>query len=139
MSKSPISSRQKAFHPMRITCVIDTNENFIDSVFNIVETHCDDMDIEYDIRFFESSKYSDDRKNISKLPAFHIYLFGLYETTFYAKDDVIEMIDIHFEKMNMKKQKVKARRDAWNKYFQLPKKVFHFVSSHPTESNPMPK
>jgi hypothetical protein len=100
------------------------------------------MAIEYDIRGFQSWKHTDDRNNITKLPAFHIYMGGLYETTFYSNDDVIEMIEGYFEKMKEKEKKRHEAREAWKKYFIIPKTLFRL--SPPTtpqpiqmESNPM--
>ena len=148
MSNSPISSKQKSLHPMKVTCIIDRKERFIDTTFNVVETHCNDIGIQYEIRGFQSSKYSDDRYNITKLPAFHIYTDGLYETTFYTNDDVIEMIDCYFEKMKEKEKKRREAHEAWKNYFQLPKKLFRIVSSNnitetlslaQLKSNPMHK
>lgn len=143
MPNSPISSKQKPLHPMKVTCVVESRyENFVDPVFNIVEEHCNDMGIEYDIRGFQSWRNTDDRDNITKLPAFHIYMGGLYETTFYSNDDVIEMIEAYFEKMKEKEKKRREAREAWKKYFIIPKTLFRL--SPPTtpqpiqmESNPM--
>lgn len=144
MSKSPLSSQQKAFYHMKVCCVIDDNENFIDPVFNVIETHCNDMGIEYDIRAFLSWKNTDDCNNITRLPAFHIYTDGFYQTTFYANDDVIALIESYFEKMKAKEQKRLDARKAWKKYFDLPKRLFRITSSGsitetslPMESNPM--
>ena len=148
MSKGPLSSKQqqqqKALHRMKVCCVIDDNENFIDPVFNVIETHCNDMNIEYDIRPFLSWRNHDDCNNITRLPAFHIYTDGFYQTTFYANDDVIELIESYFNKMKAKEEKCRATRQAWKKYFELPKRLFPITSSGsitetslPMESNPM--
>ena len=142
MSNSPLSSQQKPLHNMKVTCVIDKNEKFMDPVFKIVETHCNDMDIEYDIRGFQSWRNAEDRDNITKLPAFHIYTNGLYQTTFYINDDVISLIESYFQTMKDKEKKRRAAYQAWKKYFIIPKTLFRpstpqLTESQSTESNPM--
>jgi hypothetical protein len=122
---------------MKVICVIDTNEKFTDPVFKIVETHCNDMDIEYDIRGFQSWRIADDRDNITKLPAFHIYTNGLYQTTFYTNDDVISLIESYFQTMKDKEKKRREAYKAWKKYFIIPKTLFRLSTPQPlqTESN----
>jgi hypothetical protein len=126
---APLSSRQKGLYPMKVCCVVAEDEDFRDSTFSFIEKHCLNLGIEYNIRVFNSSMYRKDRNNIMSLPAFHIYTFNHYEETFYPKEDIVHILDGYLDMTKEKQLKRKEKREAWNKYFELPKRIFRVISS----------
>jgi len=66
-----------------------------------IADYIQDRDIPFDLREFDSWKYSHDRHNISRLPAFHIYHGSIYLKTFYPNEkyqQIIEECSIECEK-----------------------------------------
>ena len=72
-----------------------------------IENYIEDRDIPFHIREFDSWKYSHDRHNISRLPAFHIYHGSIYIKTFYPNEKYQEIIDDSFVEC----EKRRVRRD----------------------------
>lgn len=58
-----------------------------------IENYIEDRDIPFHIREFDSWKYSHDRHNIARLPAFHIYHGSIYIKTFYPNENYQQIIE----------------------------------------------
>lgn len=84
---------------MKICQVIASNDNC--DLMPDIANYIRDRDIPFDLREFDSWKYSHDRHNISRLPAFHIYHGSVYLKTFYPNENyekIIEECSIESEK-----------------------------------------
>ena len=61
-----------------------------------IADYIQDRDIPFHLREFDSWKYSHDRHNISRLPAFHIYHGSIYLKTFYPNEKYEKIIEESF-------------------------------------------
>jgi len=62
-----------------------------DTVFDSVTAFCVENTIAFRLEPF-SSGVEEDRENVTRLPAFHIYYKDQYETTFYPEDSVRKIL-----------------------------------------------
>ena len=84
---------------MKICQVVGSGEE--NELIPEIADYIQDRDIPFDLREFDSWKYSHDRHNISRLPAFHIYHGSIYLKTFYPNEkyqQIIEECSIECEK-----------------------------------------
>jgi len=134
---------RKATTPIRIICVTENIRDLDNETVKVVQKHCQDLNIEYETRHFNSRKYSDDRYIITRLPAFYLYSRRCLKVTFYTTDDVIDIIDGHFNKARKEEEELRQVSKSW---FELPRKMFKLASSSPAsgpahvvavEKNPM--
>ena len=121
-------SHNKPSHPTRVCCVVD-DEDFDAAKVAFVQTHCEELGIQYSLREYDSRKYSDDKHNITRLPAFHIYYKISYIGTYYLADPLLEIIDMNIEKVKKKEEE----RVAWANYFKIPRRSLKIVAYNSTE------
>ena len=69
---------------IKVTCVLNHEDEYPTEALLQVKDHCDLLNISFNTRAFDSIKFSEDRKYIEKLPAFHIFVKGLHKDTFYT-------------------------------------------------------
>jgi hypothetical protein len=84
---------------MKICQVVASNDNC--DLMPDIANYIRDRDIPFDLREFDSWKYSHDRHNITRLPAFHIYHGSIYLKTFYPNENyekIIEECSVECEK-----------------------------------------
>jgi len=93
-------------YPIYVVCVVEDLSNVNNSI-NSVKEICNDNKIHFNIREYDSRKYSSDRNNIIKLPAFHIYVKKSYNGTLYLDKPIAEHINVcvtqYLQKKNNKK------------------------------------
>jgi hypothetical protein len=121
-------SHNKPSHPTRVCCVVD-DEDFDVAKVAFVQAHCEELGIQYSLREYDSRKYSDDKHNITRLPAFHIYYKISYIGTYYLADPILEIIDMNIEKVKKKEEE----RVAWANYFKIPRRSLKIVAYNSTE------
>jgi hypothetical protein len=91
-------------YPIYIICVVEDLSNVNNSINNIKEI-CEESKINFNVREYDSRKYSSDRDNIIKFPAFHIYIKKSYNGTLYLDKPIAEHINICVSKYLQKKNK----------------------------------
>ena len=91
--------------PITVICVLDDLGYKDDRLIKMRE-FCRENRINYMTRIFDSQKYSEDRHNISRLPAFHIKIKKNWQRTFYPNtrpyQHVQECIEIYEKRLNKK-------------------------------------
>lgn len=110
-----------------VYCVVDTYEDLKLPWVRIIKGYCLRNSIPFTSRLFDSMTHRHDRNYITALPAFHIYNTKLYETTFYANEESLDIIDDCVEKFHALKEKKPARISIWPKTIiakLFPKKIF---------------
>jgi hypothetical protein len=135
-------SHNKSSHPIRICCVVD--EEFDADKVAFAQKHCEELGLSYELREYDSRKYSDDRHNVTKLPAFHIYHKFSYLGTYYLADPIVEIINMNVEKVKRKEEERQQTMKAWTSYFKIPRRALKIVAHNsadvvtPTvQTNPM--
>lgn len=118
--------KKKLEYPVRVCCVVD---NLSDSNGDIlkIKAHAHNSGATFVTRVYDSRKYSDDCYQITRLPAFHIYISGSYNRTFYPNTRPLQHIDESIEIcIKWEKQKVE-RKQRWirlyNYFASLIKKI----------------
>jgi hypothetical protein len=125
-------SHNKPSHHIRVCCVVD-DEDFDASKVAFVQARCEELGLQYKLREYDSAKYSDDRHNITRLPAFHIYHKISYRATFYLTDPVTEIIDTHVERVKKKEEERRESIKTWASYFKIPRRSLKIVAYNSTE------
>lgn len=110
-----------------VYCVVDTYDDLKLPWVRIIKSYCLNNSITFMSHRFDSITHRYDRNYITALPAFHIYNKKLYETTFYANEESLDIIDDCLEKFHVLKEKKSARISIWPKTIiarLFPKKIF---------------
>jgi hypothetical protein len=112
-----------------VTCVVDDLAEKDKRILDM-RKFCKEQRVNFQMRTFDSTKYSDDRDNIYRLPAFHITIKGNYNRTFYPNtrpyQHVLECIDI-YNKRNI------SRKSKILEFFTGLKGLFARIFSKPTK------
>jgi len=69
---------------LKVLCVMNHEDEYPTEALLHIKDHCDLLNIPFYTRAYDSIKFSEDRKYIQKLPAFHIFVKGLHKDTFYT-------------------------------------------------------
>ena len=86
---SPISNQPNTI-PIHIVYVTGDSIEPYEDIFQFCET----KGLRFTERDFDSVQYSDDRYEITRLPAIHVYLKSIRQMTIYPNENAIESIDI---------------------------------------------
>jgi hypothetical protein len=114
MQNNIIERRKEAIivnRPVTVTCVVDDLAEKDKRILDM-RKFCKEQRVNFQMRTFDSTKYSDDRDNIYRLPAFHITIKGNYNRTFYPNtrpyQHVLECIEIYNKRNISRKSKLIA-------------------------------
>ena len=69
---------------IKVLCILKHEDEYPTESLLYIKDHCDLLNIPFYTRAYDSMKFSEDRKYIQKLPAFHIFVKGLHKDTFYT-------------------------------------------------------
>ena len=107
--------KPKQYSEIRVECIVYQLSDF-DEILKNIRNKCHELDVLFTTRKFNSSKYSNDRNEIKKLPAFHIYIGDQYKNTIYPDNDTIKNIKmektLYNDKIERKKRK-KLEREIY--------------------------
>ena len=114
----PITTNTPSNSIFQIICV--TDGEYISDKYNMIMESLYDISTEkgysIQIRQFDSWKYSCDKNEISSLPAFHIYVNGIYRTTTFANDAPLEKIESFIKNYEeRKREKLETKKESWMK------------------------
>lgn len=116
---NPIKARlerienQKKEYPVRVICIVDDYSDGKSPLIQEVRSHAHNSNISYSTRIFDSRKYEEDRDYITRLPAFHVYIKGIYHKTFFPNTRPLQHIDESIDLYLKKKEERDRRREAW--------------------------
>ena len=99
---------------IKVTCVLNHEDEYPTEALLQVKDHCDLLNIPFNTRAFDSIKFSEDRKYIQKLPAFHIFVKGLHKDTFYTDSAPKLMIRSVYDKCKAKALAKAAKPKEWS-------------------------
>jgi hypothetical protein len=124
MFNNPIKGNISNEYGLRITLVVKNISlistkscDDLDKYCNILKTYCKIHNIIFTIRDYCSIVYDEDRDNICKLPACHIYKNNIYLITLYDKESINDKIQDEIAKYKKEQEKIKLKREVWNKRF----------------------
>lgn len=108
---------------IKVTCVLNHEDEYPTEALLLIKDHCDLLNISFYTRAFDSIKFSEDRKYIQKLPAFHIFVKGLHKDTFYTDSAPKLKIRSVYDEY---KAKANAKGKSWSIF-----KLFSFTNKKP--------
>ena len=104
----------------KIEGIFQENRPFKD-VFDSVQIWCSENHVPFEIRFFDSDIFWEDREMIERLPAFNIYFRDEYESTFYPEESVekhvLKIIDSLSTKLLLKKKSSNGPAFSFSRFF----------------------
>lgn len=104
-------------YPMKVVYVYRLPTNFNDATLAEIRQMCEDQNIPFKIREYNSDKYEEDREEIERLPAFHLYVRGHHEKTFYPVGRPQQIIlDAHSD-LVAADWAARQSRKAWRAWF----------------------
>ena len=124
--KGGIKPQKKEILPVHVKCIVDDLGDK-DAFIPIMRDYCNkEKSILFSTREYNSSKYSEDRDIIVRLPAFHVYSNGQYMRTFYPNTRPYQHVEECIAEYVRRKTLVETRRRrpwffvAWyNKFVAL--------------------
>jgi len=113
--ENPLNQKPKKPEPYPITvkCIVDCISD-VDPQLLPFREYAHSLNINFVTREYDSWKYSDDRHNIIKLPAFHIYIKKTYRETFYPNTRPYQIMQDTVEAYKIK-QNIKKR--SWTSFY----------------------
>jgi hypothetical protein len=122
-----ISPSKRMDLEIKVTCVLNHEDEYPTDALLLIKDHCDLLNIPFYTRAFDSIKFSEDRKYIQKLPAFHIFVKGLHKDTFYTDSSPkLKIRSMYDECKEKAAAKAKAKRNTWSIF-----KLFSFITKKP--------
>jgi hypothetical protein len=121
-SKQKTKLSTKVYSDIYVECIVYELSDF-DEILKNIRTQCQALNLMFITRKFNSTKYSNDRNYITKLPAFHIHIKDQYRNTFFLNPDPINLIkmemSLYADKLKEQKRLIEERdkyfSDLWNR------------------------
>ncbi len=117
--------KRKILYPIKIYCIVDDlSDASRDVLVRKIKEHALQSKLIFSTRLYDSTKYSNDRDVITRLPAFHIYINKVYNRTFYVNtrplDHINECVELYLKSENEKIQ----RRIRWEQFYERCRNFF---------------
>jgi hypothetical protein len=103
---------KKEPYPITVKCIVDCISDKDPDLLPFRE-YAHSLNINFVTREYDSSRYSDDRDRITRLPAFHIYVKKTYKETFYPNTRPYQIMQDTVEAY--KKQNIKKK--TWTSFY----------------------
>ena len=98
---SKMATDEQTNIPIHIVYVSDHYSYYDEDILEF----CAERGFRFTFRIFDSIEYSDDRQNIQKLPAMHLYIKKTYRTTLYKDHTLFETLDEYHKEYEKNKYK----------------------------------
>lgn len=102
-------------YPITVKCIVDCISDADPQLLPFRE-YAHSLNINFVTREYDSWKYSDDRHNIIRLPAFHIYVKKIYRETFYPNTRPYQIMQDAVEAYKIKEQK-RLHKRTWTSFY----------------------
>jgi hypothetical protein len=103
--------------PIKVVFVLKELEDQHSEVLRTIKQYCQEEQLMVETRQYDSSKYKHDRDEVARLPAFHLYLNGILEQTFYPNGCPIQIIQVQIERYKRKQQERLAKKGRFQRAF----------------------
>jgi hypothetical protein len=111
------SVHKKERYPIKVCCVVD-NLSKNNKTIEQIREYSNSLNIEIDIREYNSRKYSDDRIFIEGLPGFHIYEENIYKNTIHNSADIYQNIKGFIDNYKKRVSIKEKNRERWREIFK---------------------
>jgi len=118
-------AKRKIQYPIKIYCIVDDlSDASRDTLIRKIKEHALQSKVIFTTRLYDSTKYSNDRDVITRLPAFHVYIKKGYNRTFYANTRPLDHIN-ECVALYLKSEEERAeRRERWIQFYERCKSFF---------------
>lgn len=99
---------------------IDTD----DPILHELNKYCKLRNIVVKVRLFDPVKSEYDRRNITKLPAFHVYKKKQYYDTYYPDERSVQLIHLIYNKFELQELEYLAKKQIWDERLKYIKRLF---------------
>ena len=122
--------KTRTYYPIKVCCVVwDLTDANGDKVIKMIKDHTHKSNAHFMTRVYDSTKYTDDCYQITRLPAFHVYIKGAYNRTFYTNtrplQHIDECIESYIQRVESKKMKKKRWTTLYASFVAWIKKMAH--------------
>ena len=104
--------------PVQVVCVVRTLEDANMETIQAVRKFAQEEKVNFETRLYDSIKYRHDRDEISSLPAFHIYMKGRYEKTFYPNGRPFQIIDDYITLYLEEQRLLWEKKHRWTAFWK---------------------
>lgn len=123
LNQKPVPRKAEPY-PITVKCIVDCISDVDPSLLPFRE-YAHSLNINYVTREYDSWKNSDDRHNITRLPAFHIYVKKQYKQTFYPNTRPYQIMQDTLETYKIKQQKHFRKNSTWTSFYtDIKKRLF---------------
>ena len=109
-------AKNKKTYPVRVCCVVDDLSDSNPDILKI-KAHAHSSGASFLTRIYDSRKYNDDCYQITRLPAFHIYINGLYNRTFYPNTRPLQHVDEAIAICIKRERRRQEKKERWTKLY----------------------
>lgn len=117
---NPKPTPKKEPYPITVKCIVDCISEADPQLLPFRE-YAHSLNINFVTREYDSSRYSDDRDRITRLPAFHIYVKKTYKETFYPNTRPYQIMQDTVESYKIKQN---IKKKTWISFYTVIKKRF---------------
>ena len=123
-------------YPIEVHYVFQYPHDENDPILRKIQEFCSLMKIQFQIREFDSRKFSEDRDYITRLPAIQIYTDSEYDITEYPSNNPILAIRTVYETFELKHLEYLAKKQIWDEKLNFLKRIFKRDSLKTDSINP---
>jgi len=123
--------KNRKTYPVRICCVVDDLSDSNPDILKI-KAHAHVSGASFLTRIYDSRKYNDDCYQITRLPAFHIYINGLYNRTFYPNTRPLQHIDESIAICIKRERRRQERKERWLRLYDYFASIIRRLSHRET-------
>lgn len=109
---------------MSVEYVYKPPHDYKNKTYLLLKEFCDEIGIQFLTRPYDSDRYAQDRDNIERLPAIHIYESGKRERTVYTNTRPFQHIEEVYNATIEKAYQKELAKQKWEARFQKLKAFF---------------
>lgn len=122
--------KTKTYYPIKVCCIVwDLSDANGDKAIKMIKDHTHKSNAHFMTRVYDSTNCTDDRYQITRLPAFHVYIKGAYNRTFYTNtrplQHIDECVELHIQRLESKKMKRMRWTTLYTSFVAWIKKMAH--------------
>ncbi len=115
--------------PVVVTLIMREQTDARDPVVAEIREFCNDINLVYESRLYDSLKYNQDRDEVLRLPALHIAVNGRWERTFYPNtrplQHIEEVVNAYLVRQEVKRLRAGRFGRRWRAAVARVKSWFH--------------
>lgn len=120
---------QKILYPIVVKCILNDLSDYNQEQIHAIRDYTLSLNAMFETRLYDSFTYGEDRNEIERLPAFHIYVKRRYIHTFYTNTRPYQIIQdcvkAHLDELERKKEAKKFWKSLYATCVTWVKKAFH--------------